>query len=240
MSEGEPIGSIADSSRADRGDPRVPPPADTGLDPDGQGDPHLSFAFCAERAVVDVDVDLGLVRVVQIADRPGRRPGPQPAERARPDRRGTAQGLGLALMEEIQVRDGVVRNPSFTDYLLPTILDMPPVVSELIEEPEPGVAVRGEGRGRAVHHRRAAGRGRRHPRRDRPRAEPDPGQARRPGRPGRSGAGRGVAGLAGGSRPAPGARVLRRRRRAAGAGRSGREGLNHRRAALSRARKGGR
>ena len=50
---------------------------------------------------------------------------------------GTAQGIGLALMEEIQTRDGLITNASFTDYLIPTTLDMPPVVSELVEEPEP-------------------------------------------------------------------------------------------------------
>ena len=50
---------------------------------------------------------------------------------------GTAQGIGLALMEEIQTRDGLVANASFTDYLLPTALDVPPIVSELVEEPEP-------------------------------------------------------------------------------------------------------
>src|SRR5207248_2243158 len=45
--------------------------------------------------------------------------------------------LGLAVMEEVQLRDGHVRNASFTDYLLPTTLDMPPVVSVLIEHPHP-------------------------------------------------------------------------------------------------------
>ena len=40
-------------------------------------------------------------------------------------------------MEEIQTRDGLITNASFTDYLIPTALDMPPVVSELIEDPEP-------------------------------------------------------------------------------------------------------
>ncbi len=50
---------------------------------------------------------------------------------------GIAQGLGLAVMEEIQVTDGIVRNPSFTDYLIPTILDMPPVRMELLEHPQP-------------------------------------------------------------------------------------------------------
>ncbi len=41
-------------------------------------------------------------------------------------------------MEEIQTRDGQILNPNFTDYLIPTALDMPPVVSELVEDPEPG------------------------------------------------------------------------------------------------------
>ena len=50
---------------------------------------------------------------------------------------GTAQGLGLALMEELQTRDGRITNASFTDYLIPTTLDMPPVESVLIEVPEP-------------------------------------------------------------------------------------------------------
>ena len=40
-------------------------------------------------------------------------------------------------MEENQTRYGAITNASFTDYLIPTFLDMPPVVSELIEEPEP-------------------------------------------------------------------------------------------------------
>src|SRR5204862_7945887 len=50
---------------------------------------------------------------------------------------GIAQGIGLALMEEIQTRDGLITNASFTDYLIPTTLDMPPVETVLIEEPEP-------------------------------------------------------------------------------------------------------
>ena len=50
---------------------------------------------------------------------------------------GTAQGLGLALMEEIQVADGAVRNPSFTDYLIPTILDMPPMKLDILELADP-------------------------------------------------------------------------------------------------------
>src|SRR5205085_5034195 len=111
----------------------------TPLDENGQGDPHVELSFAAERAVVEVDRELGLVRVVQIAAcaEVGQAINPQGVEGQIEG--GTAQGIGLAILEELQVQDGVIRNPSFTDYLLPTFLDMPPVVTEIVEEPEPGV-----------------------------------------------------------------------------------------------------
>ena len=60
---------------------------------------------------------------------------------------GIAQGLGLALMEEIQVVDGLVRNASFTDYLIPTVLDMPPVELDVLElgDPDAPYGLRGIG-----------------------------------------------------------------------------------------------
>ncbi|SEG58623.1 xanthine dehydrogenase D subunit [Thermomonospora echinospora] len=110
----------------------------TALDPlTGQGDSHVQFAFCVHRAVVDVDVELGLVKVVELAavQDVGRILNPLALEGQ--IHGGSAQGLGLALMEEIQVRDGVVRNPSFTDYLIPTILDMPPMRTRILENADP-------------------------------------------------------------------------------------------------------
>ena len=50
---------------------------------------------------------------------------------------GNVQGLGLAVMEEIQIEDGRVRNPSFTDYLIPTMLDVPPMRLKIFEFPHP-------------------------------------------------------------------------------------------------------
>jgi xanthine dehydrogenase D subunit len=113
-------------------------PATAPLDPEtGQGRAHAQHAFAAHRAVVDVDVDLGLVRVVELATAQdvGRAINPQAVEGQLEG--GAAQGLGLALMEEVQVRDGVVRNPSFTDYLIPTIADMPPMRCEVLELGDP-------------------------------------------------------------------------------------------------------
>ena len=98
---------------------------------------HVALAVAAMRVVAEVDVDLGLTRVVWIgtAQDVGRAMNPQAVTGQIEG--GTAQGLGLALMEEIQTRDGLITNASFTDYLIPTALDMPPVVSELVEVPEP-------------------------------------------------------------------------------------------------------
>jgi CO/xanthine dehydrogenase Mo-binding subunit len=118
------------------------------LDPEtGQGRAHVAFAFAAHRAVVDVDTELGLVKVVEIATAQdvGKAINPQAAEGQIEG--GIAQGLGLALMEEIQVADGKVRNPSFTDYLIPTVLDMPPVRLDVLElgHPDSPYGLRGIG-----------------------------------------------------------------------------------------------
>ena len=111
------------------------------LDPDTgkvQGErAHVAFICSAMRAVVEVDAELGLTRVVWIgtAQDVGRAVNPQAVHGQIEG--GTAQGLGLALMEEIQTQAGLITNASFTDYLIPTALDMPPVVAEIVEEPEP-------------------------------------------------------------------------------------------------------
>jgi CO/xanthine dehydrogenase Mo-binding subunit len=108
------------------------------LDPEtGQGDSLVALAFAAHRAVCDVDAELGLVRAVEIATTQdvGKAINPQAVEGQ--IQGGIAQGLGLALMEEIQMRDGEVRNASFTDYLVPTVLDMPPVRMSISETPHP-------------------------------------------------------------------------------------------------------
>jgi len=108
------------------------------IDPEtGQGDAHVQYAFAAHRAVVDVDVDLGLVKVVELActQDVGRAMNPQAV--LGQIQGGSTQGLGLALMEEIQIVDGRITNPSFTDYLIPTILDTPPMPIEVLEYADP-------------------------------------------------------------------------------------------------------
>ncbi len=117
------------------------------LDADGQGDAHLSLMYAAHRAVVDVDRDLGLIRVVQVATGQDVGRALHPVQVTGQIEGGVAQGMGLAVMEEIVVAGGRVRNPSFTDYLIPTTLDMPEVAATLIEEPEPGAPYGAKGVG---------------------------------------------------------------------------------------------
>ena len=105
------------------------------LDESGQGDAFVSISFCAMRAVVDVDIELGAVRVVEmaVAQDVGRALNPRQIE----DRieAGVAQGVGLALMEDLQTTGGLLGNPSLTGYRLPTSLDTPEVrIAALLEE----------------------------------------------------------------------------------------------------------
>jgi xanthine dehydrogenase D subunit len=118
------------------------------IDPEtGQGDAHVQFAFSAHRAVVDVDTELGLVKVVALDTAQDVGKAINPDAVVGQIQGGSAQGMGLALMEEVLVVDGHVRNPSFTDYLIPTILDMPPMRIEVLEyaDPHAPYGVRGVG-----------------------------------------------------------------------------------------------
>jgi xanthine dehydrogenase D subunit len=117
------------------------------LDENGQGNAHWSLAFAAHRAVVDVDVELGLVRVVQVATAQDVGRALNPLAVTGQIEGGIAQGVGLAVLEEILVEGSRIRNPSFTDYLLPTPLDMPMVEQTWIEQPERGAPYGAKGVG---------------------------------------------------------------------------------------------
>ena len=109
-------------------------PPTTAPDEDGQGIVHADFAVAGHRAVVDVDVELGLVTVVKIDTAQDVGKALNPESVVGQIEGGILQGVGLAVMEELLIEDGVIRNPNFTDYLLPTILDAPDVEALLIEQ----------------------------------------------------------------------------------------------------------
>jgi xanthine dehydrogenase D subunit len=105
------------------------------VDEDGQGSPHADFAIAAHRAVVDVDPELGLVRVVQVDTAQDVGKVLHPVALRGQIEGGILQGVGLAVMEELVIDQGRILNASFTDYLLPTFGDAPDVDFRFIEEP---------------------------------------------------------------------------------------------------------
>ncbi len=103
------------------------------LDADGQGVPYATYAFAAQIAEVQVDTDLGTVKLLHIhaAHDVGRAINPTQVEGQ--IHGGIAQGIGMALMEEYV--NGATDN--LHDYLIPTFGDVPPITVHLIEDPEP-------------------------------------------------------------------------------------------------------
>ncbi len=113
----------------------LPAPAHRRPRRDGQGDLHVDFAVAAHRAVVDVDIELGLLRVVAVDTVQDVGMVLNPAALLGQVEGGIMQGVGLAVMEELVLDHGVIRNASFTDYLLPTFADAPSVTAGFVEEP---------------------------------------------------------------------------------------------------------
>jgi CO/xanthine dehydrogenase Mo-binding subunit len=103
----------------------------------GRGEIHAGFAFVAHRAVVDVDLELGIARVAQLAcaQDVGRAINPLAVEGQLEG--GSVQGLGLALMEELIIEDGLLVNRSFGEYRIPTIFDAPALPSVIFELAHP-------------------------------------------------------------------------------------------------------
>ncbi|MES9590488.1 xanthine dehydrogenase family protein molybdopterin-binding subunit [Streptomyces sp. NPDC094045] len=105
------------------------------LDESGQGDAFVGLAFCAVRAVVDVDIEIGSVRVVEMAVAQDVGRVLNPSQLATRIEAGITQGIGAALTENLRSARGLIRHPDLTGYALPTALDAPEIrIVKLIEE----------------------------------------------------------------------------------------------------------
>ncbi len=121
-------------------------PPTTGLDEKGQGKPYAVYGYGAQIAMVEVDVDLGTTKVVEIvaAHDVGRAINPTLAEGQIEG--GIAQGLGLALMEEYVPG----KTEDLHNYLIPTTGDMPKITPILVECPDPEGPMGAKGLGEHV------------------------------------------------------------------------------------------
>lgn len=106
-------------------------PPITPLDENGQGNPYAVYGFGAHMAEIEVDVELGTVRVLKVtaAHDVGKAINPTLIEGQIEG--GVAQGIGMALMEEFFPGKG----ENLHDYLIPSAGDVPEIESILIEDP---------------------------------------------------------------------------------------------------------
>ena len=100
----------------------------------GRGIPYMAYHFGAQVAEVEVDLGPGRTSVLGFwaAHDPGRVIFPQGAHGQVYGAVG--QGLGYALMEEINFVDGYLQSVNFDQYLIPTAVDVPEIDSTFVEE----------------------------------------------------------------------------------------------------------
>ena len=106
-------------------------------DDTGQGNAYITFAYATNVAEVEVDTETGAVRVLKItaAHDVGKAINPQLVTGQIEG--GTVQGMGYALTEEIVSREGVIQNPHFSTYIIPTIKEAPEIDPLIVEAPFP-------------------------------------------------------------------------------------------------------
>lgn len=111
----------------------------TPFDPEtGMCDPHISYGYATQIALVEVDAETGEVRVLKLysAHDVGRAINPQMIKGQIGG--GVHMGEGYALMEEYIQQKGVVKTRKFSEYFIPTVLDMPrELVPIIVEVPDP-------------------------------------------------------------------------------------------------------
>lgn len=137
-----PIGVIANKATKVKGRPPVGVGVfgaeTTKLDKQtGQGRPFQTFVYAAQIADVEVDTETGEVDVLQITAVHDCGTVINPLLAEGQVEGGVAMGYGYGMMEEMILDRGRVKNPQFTDYLLPTALDVPRIVTALVERPDP-------------------------------------------------------------------------------------------------------
>jgi len=102
-----------------------------------RGNISATYAFAAQVAEIEVDIDTGRIDVLRViaAHDVGRALNPAGAEGQIEG--GVAMGLGYAVTEQYIVKDGKCLNPYFRDYKLATACDMPEVKVIFVETDDP-------------------------------------------------------------------------------------------------------
>jgi nicotinate dehydrogenase medium molybdopterin subunit len=102
----------------------------------GQGNPYWPYGFATQKVVVIVDDETGKVDVSSIVtvNDAGKVINPILAEGQAQG--GCAMGIGYAIMEEIELNNGDIKNRNYSDYIIPTSLDVPKINAIFVEDYE--------------------------------------------------------------------------------------------------------
>ena len=112
-------------------------PEITSLDPQtGQGDPMATYAFATQAALVSVDVHSGQVEVLDMIACHDVGKAVNPAAVFGQIEGAISMGIGFGIMEEVTLQNGVIQNPNFSQYYIPTSLDMPDISASYVESAE--------------------------------------------------------------------------------------------------------
>jgi CO/xanthine dehydrogenase Mo-binding subunit len=112
-------------------------PETTSLDPEtGAGIPYATYAFATQAAEVEVDTGTGEVRVLRIVASHDVGTAINPQNVIGQVQGGCIMGLGYALMEKVVVSEGAIKNPKFSEYIIPTTLDIPEMQVTIVESVE--------------------------------------------------------------------------------------------------------
>jgi CO/xanthine dehydrogenase Mo-binding subunit len=104
----------------------------------GECDPNITYGYVAEAVEVVVDTETGHLHLERVvcANDVGKALNPNLIEGQIEG--AVIQAFGYAVMENLQVVEGKIRNPYFSTYLIPGILDIPDRVESVIMEiPDP-------------------------------------------------------------------------------------------------------
>jgi CO/xanthine dehydrogenase Mo-binding subunit len=104
------------------------------IDPEtGQGRVHPDYAYGAQAVEVAVDTETGEVTVLKSVGAHDVGQAINPAAVAGQIEGGAAMGQGYALSEELRYEEGRLTTPSFSEYLIPTAMDVPRYQSIILE-----------------------------------------------------------------------------------------------------------
>lgn len=116
----------------------------------GQGNPYWPYAFGAQKVVVEVDDETGKVDVIELVTVNDGGKIINPVLAKGQAQGGCAMGIGYALMEEVELNKGDIKNRNFSDYIIPTSKDVPTITTHFVEECEGSGPYGAKGLGEAV------------------------------------------------------------------------------------------